>query len=140
MIEPVSGDKIKIILSCGKIEYGIVEEWAVDDKRGITWSVLKPINTNSTMRLVLQNYWIAGFVIINDDNIKSDIPKKIESDPEIETPPINDLTLRTKKLVELRKMQAKAKEEEIKRHLSRKDIGGVKEIEYKLPSFIKRTK
>lgn len=44
-----------------------------------------------------------------------------------------DPNLRNKKLAELKILQTKAKQEEVKQHLKRSDLGGVKEIAYEYP-------
>lgn len=135
---PKKGDRLKIILSCGVVEDGVVEVWAEDDERGITWSVLKHPELN--MELHLQNYWIAGFKFIDPPKkaVAPKIIKEIEDDVQLDNPVIN-LGLRLKKIAELKEERTKAVKEQVKNHLKRKDIGGVQEVNYVMPSFKKRS-
>lgn len=134
---PKKGDRLKIILSSGIVEDGVVEVWAEDDERGITWSVLK--HPELDIELHLQNYWIAGFKFIDPPKkaVTPKVIKEIEDDIQLDKPVI-DIELRLKKLAELKTERIKAVKEQVKSHLKRKDVGGVQEINYVMPSFKKR--
>ena len=136
MIFPQQGDKVKIVLSSGLLKEGIIEFWTENDDRGLTWTSLKP-SPESEESFMIQNYYVAGFLIINENIVDRVKQIKIEDDPTLDKP-ITDPDLRLKSLVELKKMQKDSELQQVRKLLKRTDLGSVKEVQYNYP-FKKRS-
>lgn len=132
---PKPGDKIRIILKSGQIKEGLCKFWSEKDNN-IFWSCLKP-NKNSDEELMIKQDYIMGFLIIKEH---PEIMKKIvvEEDVNIENKILDD-DLKLKKLAELRIMKSNLEKEQIKKHIHRTDVGGIREVQYVLPTFKKHS-
>lgn len=131
MIFPQQGDKVKIVLSSGLVKEGIIDFWAEDDDKGLTWTSLKP-SLESEESFMIQNYWIAGFLIINENIVDKVKQIKVEDDSVLDKP-ITDPNLRLKSLVELKMMQKGSELQRVRKLLKRTDVGQVKETQYGYP-------
>jgi len=134
MIFPKHGDKVRIVLSSGVMKEGVVEFWAQDDEKGLTWTSLKP-STDSGETFMIQNYWVAGFLIIKENLAEKAKQIKIFEPILKET---TDPDLRLKNLAELRKMQGESERQQVRKLLKRTDVGSAKEVQYSYPFKMKK--
>ncbi len=139
MIFPKQGDKVRIVLSSGIVKEGVIEFWAEDDEKGLTWTSLKSLNSEESF--MIQNYWVAGFLIIKENKDRE--AHKVETPqtlPEIKMDDLpNEDELKLKNLAELKKMKVESEKQSIRKFLKRPNTQ-IQETQYGTINFTKYTK
>ena len=150
---PERGDVVGIEVIPGVKHVGVVVNWGIKSY-GRFWIVLrhlKALNDNRDLYINLNH--VICYQRLEADKVdlnqygpqppkkepsKPNNPIKFEKPPEIDNVTYNG-KVRVMKLAELHKEKISLEKEEIKARLSKKDLSGVKNVEYTMPSFKKRT-
>jgi len=152
-MKPIKGQKVKILFRNGTIESGIIESWSEKD------AVIKANDSNNFLIIQNTSQDVMAIKIILEDSDKIKIKneenniitekdvRKIDNEldrviyeekisDEEKREYIPDISLRAKKLAELRIEQARLEKEKISKKLLKPDLGKVQAFNYELPSSI----
>lgn len=139
------GSKIEVIFRNSMQVSGIVEEWG---DRGVLFS----IKTNSYIIIQDIRADVMAIIVHKTENLEIKEPKKIvapepvkNNESKIDKLPKDisntdnfEHNLKIKKLAELKILQAKQEKEIIANKLKNHEIKEIKQVQYGLPSFMKR--
>jgi hypothetical protein len=133
-----TGDSIKILLSCGIVEEGIIEILNyVDDFDNESYIVLSHLS-NPSKKLNIKKKFIAAYQIEESINIEAERKVLIVDDLSLNEPIVNH-KLRIKKLAELRIMHSKTQRKAFKKIIENQNIDEkTYNVNYNTPNFNKK--
>lgn len=130
----IKGDFIRVVLSSGVKEEGVIFDPKFIDEDGVVWIILAHKN-NSDLKLNICKKYIAAYQV-----------EKLEVEEMVKTLIIEDLTLtepvadpklRMRRLVDLKINKSNMEREQFKKIIKNKNIVKSKNTGYSLPSFLK---
>ena len=131
------GDEIHVILSCGKVEDGIISNPNFIDEFGFVWLELEH-KTNSNLKLRINKDYIAGYQITN---IIQPVPVLIVEDSSNSSD--LDFNSRTKKLAEQKIKESILIRQRFKKQITNQNLSqikSIKSIKFDLPNLKKLSK